>query len=78
MELTAFCSLIAKWIRASRLNASHDTAWAEAAGLGIGERDLGAKVRDEYSAMGQTKFAPITLITKATFMMLNSAKKRSA
>src|ERR1700747_149060 len=41
-------------------------------------RGAPAKVREEYSAMGHTRFAAMALSTNATLMMLKSAKKRSA
>jgi hypothetical protein len=57
-------------VTASIVHAETAVAWT--AGL---DRE---NVRDEYSAMGQTRFAPITLRTNATFIMLKSAKKSRA
>lgn len=51
---------------------------AEAAGLATAGLRAPAKVREEYSAMGQTRLAASALRTNATFMMLKSAKKSSA
>ena len=46
--------------------------------LEMPEVRLPAKVREEYRAICQTKFAPMTLKTNATFMMLKSAKTTNA
>src|SRR6202035_5433587 len=51
---------------------------AEASGILAAELRPLAKAYEEYSAMGHTKLAPIALRTNATFIMLKSAKKRSA
>src|SRR6266404_1640370 len=51
---------------------------AEASGILGAELRPPAKACEEYSAMGQTRFAPITLKTNATLMRLKSAKKSSA
>ncbi len=53
-------------------------ASAEAGGIFGAELRPRAKVCAEYSAMGQTRLAPITLKMKATFMTPRSAKKSSA
>src|SRR4029077_19507415 len=52
----------------SREAARFSTIWR----LGL------AKAREEYSAMGHTRVAPITLKTNATFMRLKSAKTSRA
>src|SRR6202140_5922235 len=51
---------------------------AEASGILGAELRRPAKAREEYSAMGHTRLAPIALRTNATFIMLKRAKKRSA
>ena len=51
---------------------------AEASGILGAELRPPAKACEEYSAMGQTRFAPITLKTNATLMRLKSAKKSRA
>jgi hypothetical protein len=51
---------------------------AEASGILGAELRRPAKAREEYSAMGHTRLAPIALRTNATFIMLKSAKKRRA
>lgn len=51
---------------------------AEASGILGAELRPPAKAREEYSAMGQTRLAAIALITNATFIMLKSAKNKSA
>src|SRR6266404_3135786 len=53
-------------------------ASAEAAEIPAAEPRLRGKACEEYSAMGHTRLAPIALRTNATFIMLKSAKKRSA
>src|SRR5260370_2786107 len=51
---------------------------AEAAGIAVAEFRPPAKACEEYSAMGQTRFAPIALRTNATLIMLKSAKNNRA
>ena len=52
--------------------------YSEASGAITAALRAPAKMFDEYSATGQTTLAPITLSTKATFMMLRSAKPSKA
>ena len=52
--------------------------YSEASGAITAALRAPAKMFDEYSVTGQTRFAPITLSTKATFMMLRSAKPSKA
>src|SRR5258708_38662520 len=51
---------------------------AEPAGIAVAEFRPPAKACEEYSTMGQTRFAPIALRTNATFIMLKSAKNSRA
>src|ERR1700731_3688380 len=53
-------------------------ASTEAFGIPGAELRPAANACEEYSAIGQTRLAPIALRTNATFVMLKSANRRSA
>ena len=67
------------WRASSQLAASSGIPfYSEATGVITAALRAPAKMFDEYSATGQTTLAPITLSTKATFIMLRSAKPSKA
>lgn len=70
--------MCAIFFRALAVSTSDKPFYSDAIGAITAALRAPANMLDEYSATGQTRLAPITLSTKATFIMLRSAKASKA